>query len=288
MGRLVRIHSRETNSATQQVCEQFTRHIGDNPTKATPVKFDIAIVLGSGLGAFTDNLPNPLTLPYETLPGFPDSGVTSHAGVLIVCQLWNKNVLVFAGREHFYEHGSADAMAPAIDLIADLGCKTLILTNAAGSLRKETGPGELVLIRDHINFSGKNPLIGADGDDRFVDLSNAYDSNYRACALEVARRAEIPLSEGVYMWFSGPSFETPAETRAARILGADLVGMSTVPEVILARRRGLRVTAFSVVTNLGADLSAQHLSHDHTRANARLGAAQLMRLLPPFIEEISS
>lgn len=278
----------EGNEATSLVRSKFMRHLGATPDNNSSFQFDVAIILGSGLDTFVDSLPDPLTIAYEELSGFPVSGVSSHAGAVFGCQLAGQNVLVFAGREHFYERGNAEAMSPVIDLIADLGCQTLILTNAAGSLRQDTGPGELVLISDHINFSGRNPLIGYRGDDRFVDMSNAYDAERRASALEVANRANIALGEGVYMWFSGPSFETPAETRAARILGADLVGMSTVPEVILARRRGLRVTAFSVVTNYAADMSSQILSHAHTRENARDGAARLIRLLPLFIEEISS
>jgi purine-nucleoside phosphorylase len=172
-----------------------------------------------------------------------------------------------------------------------MGIETLVLTNAAGSLRAEVGPGSVMLIADHINFSGTNPLIGVAGDKKFVGMSEAYDDGLRALARDAAAEAGVALAEGVYMWFSGPSFETPAEIRMARTLGADAVGMSTVPEVILARYLGMRVAAFSVITNLGAGMAAGDLSHEETKAVAPRGgeklAAILTKLAPMLAAETS-
>ena len=167
---------------------------------------------------------------------------------------------MLAGRAHYYEHGDAAAMRPALEALAALGIETLILTNAAGSLEPDMPPGSVMLITDHINFSGTNPLIGEPSDARFVGMTEAYDAGLRAAHRDGrARRRASPLHEGVYMWFSGPSFETPAEIRMARIMGADAVGMSTVPEVILARFLGLRVAACSVITNLAAGMTGAEL-----------------------------
>jgi purine-nucleoside phosphorylase len=251
--------------------------------EAVGSEFEVAMVLGSGLGALVDQITDPVRFSYADLPGFPVSGVSSHAGELIAGCLGGCRVLTFAGRAHYYEDGDAAAMAPAIELAAALGCSTLILTNASGSLREDVAPGDIAIISDHINFSGRNPLIGTDGNDRFVDMSAAYDPMLQSIAKRVAKSCDTKLNECIYMWFSGPSFETPAETRAARILGADLVGMSTVPEAILARHRGLRVAAFSVITNFGAHMSADVLSHEQTMEQAKDGARKLTRILPKFL-----
>jgi len=192
-------------------------------------------------------------------------------------------VALFQGRGHYYERGDANAMRIAIDAFRKLGGETLLLTNAAGGLNPEWRPPSLVAITDHINFSGTNPLIGHAGADRFVPLTQAYDTALLGTLREAARSADVELNEGVYMWFSGPSFETPAEIRAARILGADLVGMSTVPEVILARRAGLRCAAVSVVTNYAAGLAGGDPSHEETQAVAHEAADRFKRLLRRFI-----
>jgi purine-nucleoside phosphorylase len=254
--------------------------------EAAGADFDIALVLGSGLGALVDQITDPVRFSYADLPGFPVSGVSSHAGELIAGNLGGCRVLVLAGRAHYYEDGDATAMAAPIELAAALGCTTLILTNASGSLREDVAPGDVALISDHINFSGRNPLIGSEGNERFVDMSNAYDPALQTIAKQVAQSCDTKLTECIYMWFSGPSFETPAETRAARILGADLVGMSTVPEAILARHRGLRVAAFSVITNYGAHMSNDVLSHEQTMQQAKDGARKLTRILPEFLPAI--
>ena len=186
---------------------------------------------------------------------------------------------VLQGRAHYYEDGRADAMAGAIQALKEAGVETLLLTNAAGSVRREWGPGHLMLVSDHINFAGINPLIGSRIEPRFVDMTNAYDEDLRARFRAAAGATEIPLGEGVYAWLSGPSFETPAEIRAIARLGGDAVGMSTVPEVILARQVGLRVGAISVITNLAAGIAGSTLDHADTLHYAGQAAESLLRLV---------
>ena len=243
----------------------------------------LAIVLGSGLGAFADEARDATTVSYLDVPGFPIPSVEGHAGRLVVGAIEGERVALFQGRGHYYERGDANAMGVAIETFRKLSGETLLLTNAAGGLKQEWRPPALVAITDHINFSGMNPLIGHLGSDRFVPLTKAYAGALSAALREAAKGADIELNEGVYMWFSGPSFETPAEIRAARILGADLVGMSTVPEVILARRVGLRCAAVSVVTNYAAGLSGGDPSHEETQAVAHEAADRFKRLLRGFI-----
>jgi purine-nucleoside phosphorylase len=243
----------------------------------------LAIVLGTGLGPFADEAEGAAAISYADLPGFPEPCVVGHAGRLVVGAIEGKRVALFQGRGHYYERGDANAMRVAIETFRALGGETLILTNAAGGLDKEWRPPALVAITDHINFAGTNPLIGATGAERFVPLTHAYDLGLIAALHEAARASDITLHEGVYMWFCGPSFETPAEIRAARTLGADLVGMSTVPEVILARYFGLRCAAVSVVTNYAAGLAGGDPSHEETQEYARLAADRLKRLLRGFI-----
>jgi len=246
-----------------------------------------AIVLGSGLSGLADRLEAPLRIPYADLEGFPRPGVSGHAGALVAGRLSGRDVVLLAGRAHYYEHGDAAAMRPALETLALLGLSRLILTNAAGSLREEMPPGSLMRIVDHINFAGTNPLIGEPSDRRFVGLTNAYDAALGAAARRAAERTGTTLHEGVYMWFSGPSFETPAEIRAARILGADVVGMSTVPEVILARFLGLDVLAFSVITNYAAGMTGAELSHEETKEVAPKGGERLAALLEALFEDMA-
>jgi purine-nucleoside phosphorylase len=248
----------------------------------------LAIVLGSGLGAFADEARDAVAISYPDIPGFPVPSVQGHAGRLVVGTIEGERVALFQGRGHYYERGDANAMRTAIDTFRQLGGDTLLLTNAAGGLKTEWQPPALVAITDHINFSGTNPLIGHIGQDRFVPLTKAYDAALLATLHEAANGEDVELNEGVYMWFSGPSFETPAEIRAARILGADLVGMSTVPEVILGRRAGLRCAAISVVTNYAAGLSGGDPSHEETQAVAHEAADRFKRLLRGFIRAYRS
>lgn len=240
---------------------------------------DIAIVLGSGLGSLAGKVENAVRISYAELPGFPKSGVTGHAGEVVAGTFAGRPVLLLAGRAHYYEHGDAAVMRPVLEVLAGFGIEKLILTNAAGSLREDMPPGSVMLITDHINFSGSNPLFGEPTDRRFVGLTEAYDAGIRAALEEAAKATGTPLSKGVYMWFSGPSFETPAEIRMARVMGADAVGMSTVPEVILARFLGLRVAACSVITNLAAGMTGGELSHQETKDVAPVGGARLAAIL---------
>ena len=238
-----------------------------------------ALVLGSGLGGLVDEVEDAVRIPYADLPVFPQSGVTGHAGQLVSGRLGATQILMLAGRAHYYEQGDPAVMRPALEALAGIGVERLILTNAAGSLDPEMGPGSVMLVTDHINFSGTNPLFGEPSDRRFVGLTEAYDAKMRVAIEKAAEATGTPLFKGVYMWFSGPSFETPAEIRMARVMGADAVGMSTVPEVILARFLGLRVAACSVITNLAAGMTGAELSHDETREMAPLGGRRLAAIL---------
>lgn len=245
----------------------------------------LGLILGSGLGHLAHAVDG-VAIPYPDLPGFPHAGVSGHNPNLVIGTLEGVRVAVFGAREHYYEKGNPAAMRPALELLKALGADSLIATNAAGSLRPDIRPGDLMLLSDHINFSGLNPLIGEPTDARFVPMGDAHDPTLRA-ALQASAQAEgVPLPEGVYAWYSGPSFETPAEIRAIRILGGDAVGMSTVPEVILARFLGLRVAAISTVTNMAAGLSDEKISHEHTKAMAPLGAAKLERVLRHFLRHL--
>lgn len=241
------------------------------------------IVLGSGLGSLVNEVRDAVRIPYSDLPGFPVSGVSGHAGEIVAGYLGRTPVIMLAGRMHYYEHGDANAMRKPIEVLMGLGVKSLILTNAAGSLREDMPPGSVMQITDHINLSGKNPLIGESSDGRFVGMTSAYDAELQAAMRAAAEAEGIPLSQGVYMWFSGPSFETPAEIRMARVLGADAVGMSTVPEVILARFFGLRVAAASVITNYGAGMTGGELSHEETKDMAPIGGKRLASILKRMI-----
>jgi purine-nucleoside phosphorylase len=244
----------------------------------------VGLVLGSGLGHVAAAV-NGVVIPYGLLRGFPGAGVSGHSGELVVGVLEGVRVAVLGGRAHYYEKGDAAVMRAPIETLAAIGVERLILTNAAGSFRPEVGPGEIMLITDHINYSGFNPLIGEPTDRRFVNMTDAYDPEMRADLQAAAAAEGVAMAEGVYAWYSGPSFETPAEIRALRVLGADAVGMSTVPEVILARFFGLRVAAISTITNMAAGMSDERLSHEHTKAMAPKGAAKLERVLRRYLAE---
>lgn len=237
-----------------------------------------AVLLGSGWGGFVDRLQSPRRLAYAQLPGFPPPTVAGHAGEVVVGRLpgspaTRPPLVVLCGRSHAYERGDAAAMKAAIHALAAAGMRTLVQTNAAGSLHTTMGPGQVMLVADHLNLVQRTPLLGETGDRRFVDLSDAYDAGLRAQAQAAAQAAGLgPLPEGVYAWMLGPQFETPAEIRMLQRLGADAVGMSTVPETILARHAGLRVLALSLITNLGCGLGGGPLSHGQTlQAAARAG-----------------
>ena len=243
----------------------------------------VAVILGSGLGPFADSVDDAIEISYAELPGFPQPGVGGHAGSLRIGRIGTTEVAVMQGRAHYYERGDAAAMKVAVRTLASLGIETLVLTNAAGSLHETAGPGSVVMLTDHINLSGASPLFGEPGNDRFVDMVDAYSPDHRRTLQGLAAEAGIRLHEGVYAWFHGPEFETPAEIRAARVLGADAVGMSTVPEVILARQAGMRVAALSIITNYAAGMSPTALSHEQTLNNAAAAAHDVQRLLGEFI-----
>ena len=249
---------------------------------AGPEPVDVGLVLGSGLGHLADTVDG-VAIPYDQLDGFPQPHVSGHNPKLVIGQMEGTRVAVFGGRSHYYENGKADAMRLPLELLKALGADRLILTNAAGSMRQDIPPGELMLISDHINFSGLNPLIGEPTDARFVPMGGAYDAEMQGVFAKIATEEGITLTPGIYAWYSGPSFETPAEIRAIRTLGADAVGMSTVPEVILARFLGLRVAAFSTITNMAQGLSDEAISHEHTKAMAPLGAEKLEKLVRRYL-----
>jgi xanthosine phosphorylase len=246
----------------------------------------LGMVLGSGLGALADELTDAVTIPYAELPGFRAGTVAGHAGSLSLGHLDGVPVACLRGRSHLYEGIGAEVITTPVRTLKRLGAETLLLTNAAGSLREEAGPGSLVALSDHINLTGFNPLVGPNDDEvgpRFPSLRDVYDPKLRAGLHAAAAELGTPLHDGVYLACLGPSFETPAEIRAFRTLGADLVGMSTVPEAIAARHCGLRVAAVSVVTNLAEGMGDVALSHEQTLAEGERGAAALAPLLRRWV-----
>ena len=248
----------------------------------------VALVLGSGLGGFADRVEDPAVFSYADLPGFPVGSVAGHAGRLLIGTLEGTPVAVFQGRAHLYEGIQPGATATPVRTAKALGCEVALLTNAAGSLRPEVPPGRIMVITDHINLMGVNPLTGPNDDalgPRFVPLGAVYDAQLREHLHAAAAASGVELAEGVYLAVTGPSFETPAEIRAFRTLGADAVGMSTVPEAIAARHVGLRVAAISVITNLAEGLSPEPLSHDQTLAAAAAAAGDLQRVLRRFVQD---
>lgn len=248
---------------------------------------ETAMILGSGLGDLADGLEGEVRISYAELEGFPGSGVSGHAGEFVAGYLNHVPVAILSGRAHYYENGDAAAMRPVLEALREIGIKRLIATNSAGSLREDMPPGSVMMLTDHINWSGMNPLIGETSDERFVDMTNAYDKPMMDVLRNKAAASKMTLCEGTYMWFSGPSFETPAEIRAARILGADAIGMSTVPEMILARFLGLRCVAFSVITNFGAGMEGTELTHSQTKNVAPVGGKILSELIANSIAAVS-
>ncbi|MGE5357544.1 MAG: purine-nucleoside phosphorylase [Bacteroidales bacterium] len=249
----------------------------------------VGVVLGSGLGAFGDRLENAVTIPYEEIPGWPPSRVIGHAGRLVVGSRSGRPVAVLAGRAHFYEGHALQTVVFGTRVLALLGVKTLILTNAAGGINTGFAQGALMVIDDHINLLGSNPLIGANEErfgPRFPDMSALYSPRLRALAHEVGAGLGIPLAHGVYIGVHGPSYETPAEIRAFRTLGADAVGMSTVPEAIVAGHMGLEVMGLSCITNMAAGVLPAPLNHDEVMETARRVGGQFIALLEGIIERL--
>jgi len=249
----------------------------------------VGIVLGSGLGGLADKIDVIASLPFQDIPDFPQSSVEGHAGRLIMGRLGGMPVICMQGRIHLYEGVDPQDLAVPIRVFKLLGVEVLIVTNAAGSFHEEVGPGRLMLLNDHINFTGRNPLVGENDDrfgPRFFSMEEAYDPILRDHFKAVAKELEIDLAEGVYLHYLGPNFETPAEIRAFKTLGADAVGMSTTPEVLVARHCGMRVAAISNITNLVAGLSKTKLSHEQTLECAKLAAEDLEKLIVIFLETL--
>lgn len=250
---------------------------------------EIGIVLGSGLGDFADAIEDKIEIPYTEIPGFPVSTVKGHDGKLIFGKINSKEVCVMKGRIHYYEGYDIKEVVYPIEVLAGLGIKTLILTNAAGGVNTDFEPADLMIINDHINLMGKNPLIGPNDEDlgpRFPDMTDLYNKNLIEVAEKSAKKLGIDIKEGVYMYFTGPSYETAAEVRMARILGADAVGMSTVPEAIIARHRGLKILGISTITNMSTGILDTPLDHTEVVEVGQEVAGKFKELLKEIIEEI--
>lgn len=251
-------------------------------------KAEVGIILGSGLGPVADSLTDSVSIPFSEIEGFPEATVQGHQGQLRLGYLAGTPVACLQGRAHLYEGTNYSAMKALIRSIKILGADRLLLTNSSGSLNTEVGVGEIVAITDHINMQFQNPLVGpndAEFGDRFVGMENAYDADWRQQLHTAANNEDIKLHEGVYIGVIGPSFETPAEIRAYKTLGADVVGMSTVADVIIARHCGLRVAALAGVTNLAAGLHDCQLSHDVTLNGAKLVAEKMTRLILSWFKQ---
>lgn len=257
----------------------------------TKLRPKIALVLGSGLGAFADGLESATRIPYERIPHFPRSTAVGHAGRLVIGKVENVAVAAMQGRVHFYEGYSLKDIIFPMRVFGRMGIRAAILTNAAGGINLGFKQGTLIVMRDHINLQGSNPLIGPNDErfgPRFPDMTRAYDKNYRAAALEEARRLGIEVSEGVYAALAGPSYETPAEIRYLRTIGADVVGMSTVPEVIAARHMGMRVLGISCVTNMAAGILDKPLDHREVLATGERVKDNFIALLRAVLPRIAA
>ncbi|HSM85744.1 MAG TPA: purine-nucleoside phosphorylase [Candidatus Limnocylindrales bacterium] len=255
----------------------------------TDLRPAVAVVLGSGLGSFADNLVDAVRIPYAEIPHFSHSTAEGHAGQLVIGKAGASPVAVMQGRFHLYEGHSAQAVVFPLRAFARMGVRAAILTNAAGGIRLDYGKGGLVVVTDHINLQGQNPLAGPEGESfgpRFIDMSDAYSKAYRAMALEAGKKLGIELGEGVYAGLPGPSYETPAEIRFLRTIGADLVGMSTVAEVIAARQMGMKVLAISCVTNMAAGILEQTISHEEVLETGRRIAGQFKALMLEVLPKI--
>jgi purine-nucleoside phosphorylase len=258
--------------------------------RKTKLRPKIALVLGSGLGAFADEFSGAIKIPYSKIPHFPQSTAIGHAGQLVLGSVENLQVVGMQGRVHLYEGYSVQDVAFPVRVFARMGVKAVILTNAAGGINKEFTQGRLVVINDHINLQGVNPLSGSNDESlgpRFPDMTHAYDKQFRALALAEGRRLGIDLGQGVYAALAGPSYETPAEIRYLRTIGADLVGMSTVPEVIAARHTSIRVLGISCVTNAAAGVLDQPLNHLEVLETAERVKGQFISLLRAIIPNIA-
>ena len=257
--------------------------------KTNNIQSEVAVILGSGLTNFFEDQEILYTISYEELPDFTQPTVKGHAGKLVVGKIDAQNVVCMYGRSHIYEGYEPTKITNPIRVLKDIGCKLLIITNAAGSLKEEMPPGSFMVINDHLNWSGFNPLIGPNDESygpRFSDMSDTYHQFYREQLINVAKKNNQKLFEGVYCMYSGPSFETPAEIKALQVLGGSAVGMSTVPEVIVANHCELSVIAISVITNYAAGISKTKLSHQETLEQASLAEEKIFTLIKNFIRDV--
>ena len=251
---------------------------------------DIAVILGSGLTNFFEEKDIQESISYEQLSDFPQPTVKGHAGKLVLGKINTLNVVCMYGRSHIYEGHNPQSLASPIRVLKDIGCKLLVVTNAAGSLDEAMPAGSLMAIKDHINWSGYNPLIGKNYDDygpRFNDMSDGYHKYYRDQLITTSKKINQKIFEGIYCMYSGPNFETPAEINALKVIGGNAVGMSTVPEVLVANHCDLPVIAISVITNLAAGMNKTKLSHKETLENASLAEKNILHLIKQFIEEVT-
>jgi purine-nucleoside phosphorylase len=258
--------------------------------QSTQLVPEFGLVLGSGLGYLADSVTDPVFIDYDQLPGFPVSTVEGHAGRLVLGTLAGRKVAVMQGRFHYYEGYPMSQLVIGVRLLASLGAKMLLVTNAAGGIRDDLEPGDLMLISDHINFMGHNPLIGPNIDElgpRFPDMSDAYKKSLRDQAKVIAQKENILVKEGVYAACMGPSYETPAEIQMLKRVGADAVGMSTVPEVIAAGHQGMSVLGISCISNLAAGISDQPLSHQEVKETAEKAKEKFSRLVISLISRLS-
>jgi purine-nucleoside phosphorylase len=256
-----------------------------------PASPTLAIVLGSGLGGFADELSRRIEIPYGDIPGWPRSTALGHAGKFVYGEIGGVKAAALSGRAHLYEGYSAAQVTVGVRALALLGVKSLVLTNAAGGINLQLERGGLVLISDHINLQGLNPLLGPNDDrfgPRFPDMSEAYSKRFREIAKATAAELSIGLTEGIYAALLGPSYETPAEIRYLRIIGADLVGMSTVPEVIVANHMGLKVLAISCVTNMAAGILPQKIDHKEVLETGRMVRGTLVTLMKALIPRLDA
>ena len=255
----------------------------------TDLRPEIGVILGSGLGGLAQRIEDAEHIPYSQIPGFPRSQVPGHAARLVLGRVGGRQVAAMQGRFHFYEGFSMRELTLPVFVLRQLGVKTLLVTNACGAISTALAPGDLMLIQDHINLTGQSPLIGPNDErlgPRFPDMTRAYDPALRQLALDTARRLGIGLREGVYAFYAGPSFETAAEIRAFRALGADAVGMSTVPEVVAAHYLGMRVLGLSCITNMATGIAAAPHSHQEVLATAAAAGERFQELVEELLREI--
>lgn len=253
--------------------------------KLTGFKPEVAIVVGSGLGGVSSGVANPVVVPYTQIPHFPKPTVSGHAGQMIFGEFAGKKLMVLSGRFHFYEGRSLAEITYPIHVVDALGVKILLVTNAAGGINPSFNPGDLMIIEDHINLMGINPLVGVNGNGgvKFIDMTQAYSTRLREKLEAAAEKLQQPIRRGVYLATIGPSYETPAEIKAFAWLGADAVGMSTVPEVIIARAHNMEVAGLSCITNLAAGITSKKLSHEDVLETGKATQAKLAKLFGEFL-----